>query len=610
MESTRHTDRFVTTGAWIPMVVIGLTMLPLVLTSRSFGTDWTIHLWMVRQQQWNIEAMWHPGLFISARPLGVFYPIFAYVGSGAYSLGGYLAILLGNRPILAYKLLYLLGLCLAFGGMTWLSLQAGLRGWRSQIAGVTLVTGAYTVTNMFGRGDFGEFIALSSIPFVIAAGWALLTSDAHQQRNMLAMVLGAFVLTGSHNITLLFGTIFIVVLAAVALVAFGFARRREVSWKRACAVVCSAAIGVGLNAWFLLPDVAYSSHTLIAQQNRYLLPKSGVVVRAAALLNPLRPMYARSPYGRGIRLALPWMLFGWAIIVAMLAWRGGSVALKRLFIGVVALAVGSLLLSVSPELWKPLPKLLYNVQYTWRLSGYVLLSTALLVILALRFQLRLGKPVRRATMAVLVAILVFDLGVASWQAWRFQSAIVTVDKTGVATSAPTRATYLDSVVAAHYSKPQSWYGGAVFVDVSREVVAVPPGRMLTIPAAAVRGAKFVGRLRVPDGRAPFATNISGGSEFVRMIGIRPVGRTATGFIVAVRADDEPQSGPIVVSIAPAHSRLLDTGVLLSLLSVVGLLVLLCWPTGRWLWARRRVVSPSPRQTNDDRTSSVEGRVHA
>src|SRR5207245_11523127 len=95
--------------------------------------DWTIHLWLLRQQQLNIESLSHPGLFVSVRTFGVFYPIFAFVGSGLYTLGGCLAILLGDRPVLAYKLLYLVGFGLAYGGMTWLSLQLGVRGWRAQV---------------------------------------------------------------------------------------------------------------------------------------------------------------------------------------------------------------------------------------------------------------------------------------------------------------------------------------------------------------------------------------------------------------------------------------------------------------------------------------------
>ena len=73
---------------WIPVVVIALLSMPMMVTSRTFGHDWTLHLWLIRQQQLNIEAMSHPGLFVSVSRLGVFYPIFAFVGSGLYTLGG------------------------------------------------------------------------------------------------------------------------------------------------------------------------------------------------------------------------------------------------------------------------------------------------------------------------------------------------------------------------------------------------------------------------------------------------------------------------------------------------------------------------------------------
>ena len=98
------------TATWIPASVIGLLFLPMAVTRRTFGPDWTLHLWAIRQQQWNIKTMGHPGLFVSAKPLGAFYPLFAFVGSGIYSVGGYLAIVLGDNPLAAYKLLSLAGL--------------------------------------------------------------------------------------------------------------------------------------------------------------------------------------------------------------------------------------------------------------------------------------------------------------------------------------------------------------------------------------------------------------------------------------------------------------------------------------------------------------------
>ncbi len=206
--------------------------MPVLFTRRTFGHDWTLHLWLLRQQQLNIQSMWHPGLFVSVHTLGVFYPVFAFVGSGLYTMGALLAIVLGDRPILAYRLLYLLGFVLAYGGMTWLSVQLGLRKWRAQMPGLVLVTGAYYLTDLAGRGDLGEFIALSSIPLLLAAGRSIVTAPRLRARDILAAVFATFILTGSHNITLAWGSVFVAALLVVMLASFGSVTLRPGSWSR------------------------------------------------------------------------------------------------------------------------------------------------------------------------------------------------------------------------------------------------------------------------------------------------------------------------------------------------------------------------------------------
>ena len=375
--SAGRENRFVAyatrTAGWIPASVIGLLMLPMVVTSRSFGPDFTVHLWALRQQQWNIEAMGHPGLFVSVRPLGAFYPVFAFTGSGIYSVGGYLAILLG--PIVAYKLLILTGLCLAYGGFTWLAVQFGLRGWRSQIPGAVFVTGAYFITDMVGRGDFAEFIALASVPFVIAAISAYLKGSRAGLRHRLAVVFGVFVLSGSHNITLLWGATFVVLLAVLGVVGWASTWRRPLPWRRVAQLVGLGAIGGGLNAWYLFPDVAYGFDTLVGLVSKITRPGT-IFVHPALLLNPLRPA-DRSPtivhfFARDIRLSFPCLIFAWAIVVVMLQWRKNGWVARRLFLGLLVLTVAFVILVMNTQPWSWLPRIYWNTQFTWRLDGYVL----------------------------------------------------------------------------------------------------------------------------------------------------------------------------------------------------------------------------------------------
>jgi hypothetical protein len=564
------------TAIWIPAVVIVLLLLPLMATGRSFGADWTLHLWAVRQQQWNVEAMGHPGLFLSAKPLGAFYPIFAFVGSGLYTVGAYAAMLVG--PIVAYKLLYLAALCLAYGGFTWLSVQLGLRGWRSQIPGAVLVTGAYFITDMAGRGDLGELIALSSIPFVVAAIWAVVTHAAPRLRHRLAVVAGVFVLTGSHNITLLWGMTFIALLALLAVLGWASTWHRPFPWRRFAQLAVLGAIGAGLNAWYLFADVAYGLDTVVGSVSKQTQPGT-IFVHPALLLNPFRPAdHSRSIvsfFARDIRLSFPCLFFAWALVVVTSFWRGRDWVAKRLVLGLIGLTGMFALLVVASGPWKWLARVYWSAQFTFRLDSYVLLSTALFVMIALVWEANASDSVRRFTTGALVVIVVFNLGAATWQVWRVRSEYVTG-----AFEVPTHGHFAQRVIAAHYVTPPSWYTTGDFRDISSPVVAVAAGRTMMVPLPRIHGSSFSGSLAVPDGRAPFATNIAAGPRFVRMTGITAVGRTPDGFVVAVRAVGAPASGPVAVAIRQTDTAPLRAGEVVSVVSALALLGLIVWPARR------------------------------
>jgi hypothetical protein len=576
--SARLEGRFVSyverTAIWIPAGVIGVLMLPHAATHRSFGHDWTLHLWAVRQQQWNIEATGHPGLFVSAKPLGALYPVFSFVGSGIYSVGGYVAIALGDRPIVAYKLLYLAGLCLAYGGFTWLSVQVGLRGWRSHVPGAVLVTGAYFVTNMVGRGDLGEFIAVSSIPFLIAAVRALLTSEHVRRRHRLAVIVGAFVLTGSHNISLLWGSLFILLVSLVAVFAWAPTWCRPLPWKRVIWLVLLGAIGAGVNAWYLFSDVAYGLDTIVAKVSAQVRPGT-IFSHPALLLNPLRPAdHSRtivSFFARDIRLSFPVLFFAWAFVVAAGLWRGRDWTARRVGLGLLAVTISFGVLCVSSGPWRWLPHIFWNAQFTWRLGSYVLLGTALFVMFALVWQAQASEGLRRTTSILLVTIVVFNVGAATWQVWRVRSEYVTGPY-----EVQTSGHFAGRVVSSRHVVPPSWYPAGDFRDGSAPVVAVEAGRTLTIPLDQVGASGYSGLLDVPLGPAPFTTNIAGGPRFVRMTGIRAVGRTNDGFVVAVR-ENASVVQRVRVTLRQAGSGVLRGGAVVSVLSLLALLGVVVWP---------------------------------
>lgn len=572
------------TAISIPAGVIGLLMLPLAVTSRTFGDDWTLHLWLVRQQEMNIQANGRPGLFLSASPLGVFYPIFAFVGSGLYTVGAYLAILLGDRPILAYKLLYLGALCLAYGGMTWLSRQVGLHGWRSQMPGLVFVTGSYFVSDMFARGDLGELMALSAIPLLIAAVTAVVISSRLKPAHLLSVVVAVFVLTGSHNITLLYGTIFLALLALVLLGAYTPSRLSRLPWRRLPAMLAAAAIGAGLNAWYLLADLKYASHTRIARSSTQTPPKVGHA-DWQLMINPL----TRPPrVGPGdIRASLPSLFAAWAIVVAVIAWRRIDGVGRRLIVLLTGLAGLYAYLLDSQKPWRSFPHVLYNIQFTWRLHSYVLLATALLVLVVLAWEWRASEGTQRAARMALLVIAVFTVGAATRQAW-------TVPSTYHANhhELTTPRNFADIVVASRYAQPTTWFGFDQFRYVSAPVLDIGYAHEMTIPASHVRGSTFTGRID-DAGPAAFRTNISAGEPFVRITGIKPIGITASGFIVAERLPGKPRKGPVYVTIRQAPTSLLRVGAFISMLSLAALAALVAWPVCVWGWPRLQPIPLRP-----------------
>ena len=149
---------------------------PLVRTSSTFGQDWPNHLWLVWQQSRNITALGHPSYFLQSH-LGAFYPFYASLRRDA--LRGRRRGLRSDRrtPFIAYIASYAAAFTAAYAGCSWSSLQVGLRGWQAQIPGLIYVGSAYYLTSAYGRGDWPELIATSSLPLVAAGGLYLVRTD-------------------------------------------------------------------------------------------------------------------------------------------------------------------------------------------------------------------------------------------------------------------------------------------------------------------------------------------------------------------------------------------------------------------------------------------------
>jgi hypothetical protein len=367
------------------VLVVGVLAWPLYLSSSSFAGSWIQHMWFMWKQSQTILSGHFPSLFLNYSH-GVFYPDYAFYGGTLYALTGALSIALGNAPIVAYVSTYLLAFAAAYGGWYWLGRQAGLGRWQSQAPGLVFVTSSYYLTMIYADGDWGEFMAVSMIPLMVAAGLGVVRAGRLRLWPALALTLGGVVFFGSHTLTLVWGSTVIAVVGAAVLVCVPGARRllTRGGLVRVGALLAGALL---VSAWFLIPAAIYQSNTWIASQG----PGARELVRSTMYLVAVRHLFtisratAATPQPDFV-LSLPVLAIVWALVGVGLAWRARLGDPWRRFLLVCATATTALIvLMTHAGLILALPRYYAALQYSYRLESYVLLclSATMLAVLVL-----------------------------------------------------------------------------------------------------------------------------------------------------------------------------------------------------------------------------------
>ena len=546
----------------IATLAVLLIASPMLLTSDGFSPDFTNAIWLVAYQQHQITAHLHPTLFLQTQQLGVFYPIFAFYGGTLFALTGALAALLGGSTILAFELVTLAAIAAAYGGLFWLARQLGVKGVLAHAPAIVFVTSAYYVSNLYGRGDWSESIATSLLPLVLAASLRLMRGR-FSVGPAACLVAASFVLSGSHNITLLWGS----TVGVVALVVYWLAsgRARALPWRRMLAVAGLIVLGVSLNGWFLLPDLSYAHDTIISAEHT---PWSALLSRFGVVFDPLRTVPSAS-WLPALYVQAPVLALVWGLLAAPLSWRYRSL---RAGVMTALIVLASLLvLIMSSSAWYLLPALFQRAQFTYRLQTYVTLACAGLVLvgaLALTRRAQSGRAARsdRALALGLGFVVAFSVAICAWQLW--------VPNTHVAdheychcSSLANRAEVLRGPPTL---LPESWNAPAGYGDRSLPLLAETV--VSEFNPTQVEDNRFAGSVSFPVGLHPFATNIDGGPYLVHVGGgVRVVGRTGAGYLVLQRKTDGSQ--PVPVELRAQRSAPVVLGWITTGIAVLILLVL-------------------------------------
>jgi hypothetical protein len=370
-------------GVGAPLLLIAAVSWPLPFSNATFSDDWINHLWYMWHQSLAIRNNHAPSLFVNYSG-GIFYPLYAFYGGTLYALAGTLSLALGNAPMAAYILTYLLGFAAAYGGWFWISYGCGVRGWLAHIPGVLFITSAYYLTMIYAVGDWPEFLAVSMMPLMIAAGLSVLRSPILRFGPAFALIASSVVFFGSHILTLVWGSTILTIVAVALLICVPGIRRTmtRAGSLRVAALVIPALL---LSAWFLLPTVAYQSHTTIASGYAYFrteLRETMYTVAARHLFTFSRPPVSSSI----VPVTLPILAVAWTLAsIAILAWIGrwGTWMRALLIITVATTALGVLMTHAGLIL--ALPRAYATLQFSFRLESYLLMgiSGALVVVLAM-----------------------------------------------------------------------------------------------------------------------------------------------------------------------------------------------------------------------------------
>ncbi len=550
---------------------------PLLFTDSGFGVDFTNHLWLSWAESKGLAQAGHPSYFLNARDAGVFYPWFAFYGGSLYTIVGAISDLLGGQPIVAYVGVTTLAIAGSYGGMVWLGKQLGLRGWAVHAPALAVVTSAYYITNLYGRGAWTEFMAVAMIAPLLASGLCLIRAPAWRPWPTLIFVVCMIVFTGSHNITLLWAT----TIFALAAVIMWLAQHapRKLPARRPAMLAGLSLVSLLVNAWYLLPDVSYAGDV----EARLEIPPQGATATffdtPQNLFNPLRAVPAASTTP-SLYVQIPVWFLAWGLLAgAVLLWRRGAGGrLRRAWLGLSVLIAVVLATIMLTSLWSAIPFPFDEIQFPYRLSSYVFYAVGGLVLVSALVvqQAADSSASRRAAVWLRVALAcacTISIALCVWQLWVPNTLFPNFSYT-----------HRQEALASVNTLPRTWYDGGSYSDIQAPVVPVAAGRVLVIPPSSVHGDRFSAWLTVPPGPEPIQTNIDGGGYLVHISGLRRVGRNEDGFAVVKR--EGAGSGPVHVVIEINHSATIVLSWVMSLLGCAAVTAILAWTVFRARRSRR------------------------
>jgi hypothetical protein len=515
------TERRIVT--FLPPLFVAALLIPFALRQNAWY-EWQNAYWFLQRQSAYVSAHGTPTFFLHTKD-GTFYPFFLFYGGFTIGLLAYPAALFGAWPVfLASMVAAVVG---GYLGIWWTARNLGLSRRLAVLPALIYATTPYVLSDAYGRGAWAELVGVNAVA-VLLGGWTALLRPAPRHRGLaLAALAGSSaIVAGTHNVTLLL-TAAVLPLIVLALLPFTAGRSAGAELlPRLGRGVVVIALGAGLTAAWLIPNIWLGSQTFItdAASNQLTFVGTASFESITNLLSPWPVVphtfkgamwiYAQAP-----TLAIFWVLVAFALTLIGSRRRGTPRGVVASSAALIVLGAGLLVVISHPLWWSHFPRLVQTVQMPMRMVPFVAIVTALAVTVLVA---GLGqRRARRPLMATLVVAVAAQALMAIY--------VATSGHPGVAYSAP----IVRHAAVKVREEPSPFSGPQEMVALQFRVAHKPrgpqkpvlgiPSRMsdaLTSNRAKLQGAAKVGDQVLTDIVASPLVQISGDA--------RVAGRTDSG----------------------------------------------------------------------------------
>jgi hypothetical protein len=423
------------------------------------------------------------------------------------------------------------------------------------------------------------------VPLLIASSLSILATDRPRVWPALALIASAIVFSGSHLLTDLW-TSTLIVLTGIAILACVPAVRARLVWRRALRLIGLLVPALLINAWFVLPLIAYQSHTSISSRFsewRETLEVFTAWVSVSRLFTLQRVgVLPSKPYGSFI-LTLPTLAIAWVLVgMILFLWRGPRGAWPTVLVIFAVMTTLMTVVMTHASLILALPRPYAMLQFSYRLENDVLLGVSATTLALLVLVQRDDTYRRRVLRWMLGPVLIVAVAGAIQQAADYPS------------FAGTRQASVRPGTESNSSEgPLTDY-----VDVGLQTM-VGRAPEIDFPAAAVHDESTSKVLHLRP-RQLFYTNIGGGPELVHVsgatiVGLGPSGNDVLEVDPPIAASSGTSRSPRaaapseVVSVRPADGLPVVIGRLLTLAAAIVLVLELAIlvASGTREWSARR-----------------------